>query len=144
MAHRPDAPLEPKLGRDAVPAYLNRRTNISARRRRNLTAQLDWFTRKFGGVTLHEVKPQAVRALMDERGCSAETRNDFLSSVNLLYKEAQFCGWVPKGCNAIEGIVQEKFKSGRIGIFEPTEVRQLFAKLEAKAPALIPFMALWS
>ncbi len=144
MQHRPDAPLEPKLVRDAVPAYINRRTNISVRRRRNLTAQLDWFNRRFGDVPLHEVKPQAVRALMDERGWGAKTRYDFLSSVSLLYKEAQFSGWVPKGCNATEGIVRDKVKQGSIGIFEPVEVKQLFAKLVVKAPELVPFVALWS
>lgn len=143
MQNRPDAPFEPKLAKDAVPAYINRRNNISARRKRNLTAQLGWFKRKFGDMMLHEVKPQALRALMDDRGWSAKTRNDFLSSVSLLYKEAQFCSWVPKGCNATEGIIREKIRQGSIGIFEPAEVKQLFAKLVVKAPELVPFVALW-
>lgn len=143
MLNRPDAPFEPKLVRDAVTVYIDRRTNISDRRRRNLTAQLGWFVHKFGSVPLHEVKPQAVRTLMDERGWSAKTRNDFLSSVSLLYREAQFSGWVPKGCNASEGVLREKVRQGSIGIFEPVEVKQLFAKLVVKAPELVPFMALW-
>lgn len=143
MQHRPDAPLKPKLVKDAVPAYINRRTNISPRRRRNLTAQLDWFARKFGDVALHEVTPQAVRALMDERGWSTKTCNDFLSSVSLLFKEAQFSGWVPKGYNATDGIQRQRVKQGSIGIFEPAEVKQLFAKLVVRAPELIPFVALW-
>ncbi len=143
MQHRPDKPVAPKLVKDAVPAYLLRRTNLSARRQRNLGAQLGWFMREFGETPLHEVTPQAVRDFMDGRKWAVKTRNEFLGAVSLLFKEGQFNNWVPKDYNATKGIVREKVKVGRIGIFEPAEVRQLFARLAVKAPELVPFMALW-
>jgi hypothetical protein len=71
------------------------------------------------------------------------TRNDFLTSLSALYRHAHLRRWAPKEHNPATSIKRRRNPTNTIQIFEPPEADLMFARLSAKAPELVPFLALW-
>lgn len=141
--NRPNRPVKPKRAAAAVREFLVAKNSVSARRRRNLACYLRQFETQLGAKMLDEVRSADIEALIEEKGWSPKTHNEFLGAVGLLFKFAQSGNrdWVPAGFNPVKAVERRVVRGSDILIFEPWEVRQMLDRVE---PELIPFLALWN
>jgi len=139
---RPDKPFTPKKAAEARKEFLARRkASLSERRFRTLTSTLSTFISEFGNRLLHEITTVEISDFVCGKSWAPKTRNGFLSDVSLLYRDAQMRGWVPEDLNPVKTVVRQVVKGSTIHVFEPREIRQILASLDAE---LVPFFSLWA
>ena len=141
--NRPDKPFKPKQTAEAIPEFLLRQTHLSPRRQRTLKSYLGQFKQQFEAHLLHQVKTNDLEEMIEGKKWSPKTHNDFLGTVGLVYKYAQSGNrnWIPSGYNPAKDVERLSIKGTDIGVFEPWELRQMFARIDLE---LIPFLVLWN
>jgi len=142
--HRPDKPITPKPIKEAILEFLqDRKRRISFRRHKTESSYLNGFERAFGEKPLSEIAAAEVADFVNAQRWNPKTKNDFLSSLSLLFDEAQIRSWVGKDWNAAKQVKRFKEIRGPVEVFEPWEAKQILARLTIAAPELVPFFALW-
>src|SRR5258708_1784081 len=129
VQNRPDGPFTPKKVSVAGPEFVARKTKVGERRRRTLASYYNTFAQKFGDKFLHEVSAVELKDYVDGQSWKPKTHNEFLKDVALPYRDAEFRGLVPKGCNPAKAVERRQVARGTIGVFEPFEARQILNKI---------------
>jgi integrase len=140
--NRPDGgDFTPKLTKDACREILTKQQGkISEHRHKTNTSYLKTFITTFGERNLHEIKSVEIADMANSHGWSKRTRNDFLGTISLLYRESIERGWTLENAASSGKVKREALKGSNIGIFTPQEVRRMLA---AVGDELAPFLALW-
>ena len=139
--NRPDKPHTPKLAKDAAREFLaTKKLRISERRLRSLSSYVNRFAEKFSQKSLNEINRVELQDFVDSNTWAPKSHNDFLGGVSLLYLEAQFRNWVPKGYNPTKTIQRKKVVRSTVQVFEPSEAKQILTRIDAD---LVPMLALW-
>jgi hypothetical protein len=139
--HRPDKKMSPKNILDGVLEYLDsRKGKISSRRHRTITSYLMAFQRAFKGRELHTITALEIEDWASGKKWAKKTRNDFLSTVSLLFKYSIKRGFAVVNPADAEAIVREHLRGSSIRILMPGDARIILYTVEE---SLRPFLALW-
>jgi hypothetical protein len=140
----PDKPFTPKLVKDAVKDYFALPKKVGWKRLKTLKGYLNIFERRFGEQMLHMVDIIEFKDFVDSQEWAAKTYNEFLRGISILYREAQFRRWAPATCNPTALIKRLPETAPVIGIFDPSECKQLLDRLSVTASELVATVAIWA
>lgn len=133
---RPNRRLVPKRVGEAVPAFLNRRSEqVSQRRYRTDRSYLGMFQKQFTNRWMHEVSTLEVKDWANSKGWSPKTKNDAIGLVRLLYSDAIERGYAVENPAKIK---REPLGDTDVGIFTPGQVQRILSAVEDR---LKPFFA---
>lgn len=142
--HQPDKPFAPRSVEDAVREYGQMTHNYGWKRVKTLSSYLNRFSRQFAKQMLHDIDAVELKDFLDSRKSGPKTYNEYVRGIALLYKTAQFRGWVPDGCNPTVKITRRKEIAPTIEIFTPREVKTLLEQMAVVTPELVAPIALWA
>ena len=140
IATRPNKPFTPKLITEVAKLFMATQRRMSERRLRTLQWYVDVFVAEFGDRWSHDIIDTEIQDFLDHRQWSPKTTNEWLNGIGLLYKEAQFRGFVPPDYNPCAKIKRLRLTKGNIGIYYPAQVIQILDRVRED---LLPFLVIW-
>jgi integrase len=100
--------------------------------------RLNKFTDTFS-CSMMSIRGTEIEIFLDELDMSPRTRNNYHRLIGTLFKFASSRGYVPKHYDIMDSVGKAKEHDSEIGIFTPSELREIF---QAARPDLIPYLSI--